>query len=148
MATKEEFATAMCEIGGRREHRFPRLARTFRRLGGSAVLMDIFDATVINVAANGYTITPRLEQRVYTPIDNREAAWEVLWTLGVQSFDTYTQEGAGGNQWTQLTLVGDPEFRRYAATRRLLDTAPEEGGLVEISAESLSLAVNGRSLAE
>lgn len=146
MATKEEFVVAFEQIGGKKELK-PRLLEWIRhRLARNAEVLSIFDATAIDVMDEELgQIETRLVQRMYVPTTSTEAAHVALSELGVQSHERYVQHSDDGmQQWVQFTPTGDEEFVRYAAIRCLLDGAPKEGGIVEISPEDLSLAANGQ----
>ena len=159
----EEFKAAMLEIGGeeiiRQEAegtKESRMSRLLSKLGRRAAKAptnsmsakedDIFDATVIVVdreTDSGKSIHPETQAAFYMPVKNRAMVGAALKLMGLEFEDIYIQEGAAGNQWVQVSLEADSEFRMYAGTRYLLDGAPAEGGVIGVDPDALELALTG-----
>ena len=147
-ATPSEFTKSLIAIGG--VESLPkqpgRIARFFGQRAVEYALHDIYDAVKLDYEITDRALmihgTDRLA-RVFVPSDQRDLAYQALRQLGVESYDMYSQLGDRGNQWVQVSLDGDREFRAYAATRYLLDDAPEEDGIVGITVAELQLAMTG-----
>lgn len=119
------------------------------------VVHDIFDATAVRKVEMGMGITSHrrtateVVSRWFVPVEHRAQAIDGLVEAGVAAPDIYTQAGEAGNNWYRVNAGGDPvEFRSLFTMRKLLDEAPDEGGIVDVPASDLNLAVNGEPLTD
>ena len=146
--SREEFRQAFIDVGGHETYSLvDRGKLLLRRMGARSLQLAELDAyDAIELVKQGMTTNVHTVQRMFVRMEHRYAALMALDELGVNGYDRYVQTDASGKQWTQLTLSADPEFRAYAATRRLLDGTYEEDSIVEVSEADLHLAVTGEPL--